>query len=192
MPGHATPGTRTSAGRRRAAVRDEAVPIHSTEHRGLGFYGYVVRDVMTRKVAVADRDGTLTEAAQTMSTRHVSGLPVVDRDGRLVGILSQKDIIRVLHEKAGLSLPGGVFDLLLPPVRTTVPALTERCRETLDRTRVREAMTPRPLAVDTEVTVDEAIRLLVANRINRLPVVDGGRVVGIVTRHDLLTSVSSD
>ncbi len=147
---------------------------------------------MTRRVVTIDREATLAEAARRMAEHRVSGLPVVEKDGHLVGVLSQKDVIRVLHEEAGLSLPGGVFNLVLAGPSEAVPALASRCREVLERTRVRSVMTPRPIAIELDTSVDEAIRMLIGNKINRLPVVDGGRVVGIVTRNDLLTSTGAE
>ena len=179
-----------SANRRRGSRRQTSRrPTSSTgrPRRGLGFYGYVVRDVMSRPVITVRPEATLEVAASLMSTHGVSGLPVVDRRPRLVGVLSQKDIVRVLHEKAGLSLPGGIFDLILDSTKARRTDLPRECREILENTRVRPAMSSRPITVPADASLDEAIRLLIEHKINRLPVVEKGSLIGIVSRHDLLS-----
>jgi CBS domain-containing protein len=142
---------------------------------------------MTRKVVSTTPSATLAEAAAIMSRRRVSGLPVLAEQGRLAGVLSQKDIVRILHEKAGLSLPGGVFDLLLDVAAAGDAGLLDRCRAVLERLPVRSAMSRPAQAVSASTTIDEAIQRMTSAQINRLPVVDGGKLIGIVTRHDLLT-----
>lgn len=158
--------------------------------RAIGFYGFTVKDVMSDRVALVDSTASLETAAGLMGERHISGVPVLGARGELVGVLSQKDILRILNERAGLTLPGGLFNLILGSKASQPNDLADRCRETLSRVRVADAMSRPALAVDIDTTIDEAIRLLITNRINRLPVTDGGRVVGIVTRTDLLSGVS--
>lgn len=155
--------------------------------QGLGFYGYVVRDVMSRPVISVRPEASLEVAASLMSTHGVSGLPVVDRRPHLVGVLSQKDVVRILHERAGLSLPGGIFDLILDSTKARRSDLPRECRTILENTRVRHAMSSRPITVNANDSLDDAIRLLMEHKINRLPVMEGGNLVGIVTRHDLLS-----
>ena len=155
--------------------------------RPLGFYAYHLRDVMTRRVATARADDTLETAASAMSRRGVSGIPVVDDDRQVVGVLSQKDIVRVLHERAGLSLPGGVFDLVLDARRAGRADLPARCLEVLRNSNVRSAMSRPALTLPPDAAIDDAIRLLIGRSFNRIPIVSNGRLVGIVTRTDLLT-----
>lgn len=169
-----------------------AASLDNVAERPLGFYGFTVRDVMTRKVFTTSPTASLAEAAATMSRRRVSGLPVVAEGGRLAGILSQKDVIRVLHEKAGLSLPGGVFELLLDVAAAGEAGLLDRCRAVLERTTVRGVMSRPAVSVSPTTTLDDAVQRMMAAKINRLPVVDRGRVVGIVTRHDLLTGLGPE
>ncbi|MGA7861771.1 MAG: CBS domain-containing protein [Thermoplasmata archaeon] len=142
---------------------------------------------MSRPVITVRPEATLEVAASLMSTHGVSGLPVVDRRPRLVGVLSQKDIVRVLHERAGLSLPGGIFDLILDSTKARRSDLPRECRTILENTRVRVAMSSRPITVNANASLDDAIRLLMEHKINRLPVVENGALVGIVSRHDLLS-----
>jgi len=181
-----TPTSPRGRSRRPTAARARTADA-GPARRGLGFYGYVVRDVMSRPVITVRPEASLEVAASLMSTHGVSGLPVVDRRPRLVGVLSQKDIVRVLHERAGLSLPGGIFDLILDSTKARRSDLPQECRTILENTRVRVAMSSRPITVNANASLDEAIRLLMEHKINRLPVVENGTLVGIVSRHDLLS-----
>jgi len=142
---------------------------------------------MSHPVITVRPEASLEAAASLMSTHGVSGLPVVDRRPRLVGVLSQKDVVRVLHERAGLSLPGGIFDLILDSTKARRRDLPKECRTILATTRVRSAMSARPITVQPQVSLDDAIRRLMEHEINRLPVVENGVLVGIVSRHDLLS-----
>lgn len=156
----------------------------------LGFYGYRVKDVMTRPVVRVAPSASLTEAATRMSRRGISGLPVVTPSGAVLGVLSQKDILKVLGDRAGLRIPGGVFDLVLRSSAAGRADLAEACRRELDRGKVRDAMSRPAVVIGPEATLEDAVKLLVSSQINRLPVVRSGKLVGIVTRSDLLGGLS--
>jgi CBS domain-containing protein len=162
-----------------------------TPREALGFYGYRVRDVMTRPVVAVAPTASLADAATRMSRRGISGLPVISGAGRLLGVVSQKDILRLLGARAGLRLPGSVFELVLASSAAGRSGLAEKCRAVLDAVPVREAMSRPARTVAPDVLLDDAVRLLVAAKINRLPVVANGRVVGIVTRTDLLSGLTT-
>lgn len=174
----ASPPPRAKATRRRHGALPE---------RDLGFYTFRLSDVMTRKVAVARVTDSLEATASVMSRRRVSGVPVVDGQRRVVGVLSQKDIVRLLHDRHGLSLPGGVFDLVLDVGRAGRADLPAKCLATLKATTVGDAMSRSPVTLTPTARIDEAIRLMIERGFNRLPVVRNGKLVGIVTRTDLLT-----
>ena len=171
--------------RRRTVARGESAPV---ARRPLGFYGFHVRDVMTRDVVTVGAGESLRVAARRMVTARVSGLPVVGTGGRLVGVVSQKDLFRLLSARAGGAVPAGLLEAILNGGVDAPPQLTEAARRLADA-RVRDAMSRPPISVPPTATLDEAIGLLLSSRINRLPVVQNGRIVGIVTRHDLLAGV---
>lgn len=179
---------RTPAARR--TVRSPRTAPRRADERDLGFYAFRVRDVMTRRVVTVRDSAPLEEAARRMVRARVSGLPVLGVRDRLVGVVSQKDVVRLLNERAGLAVPRGLFDLLLEDPAGPMAEVVEAARRVLAKARVREAMSRPPISIGDGTRLDEAIGLLISNRINRLPVVTAGRVVGIVTRHDLLAGVS--
>jgi len=171
-------------------------PSHASQARegrtdesvGRLLYGSLVGDVMVRDVVTIAPEANLRTAALLLSHKRISGMPVVDADGRVRGVLSEKDIVRLLHQSGGLALPGGLFELLLEPSGARQKDMMERSRRVLEDTQVKAAMTaPAQTTSPTTLTI-HAIRQMLNAHINRLPVVENGRLVGIVTRRDLLSA----
>ncbi len=145
-----------------------------------------VQDVMTRNVHTVSTRATLLGAVRIMRRHRVSGLPVLDGSSQLVGILSEKDIIRDLNRAAGVGTERGILELLLAARRLDHPNILDICENRLLRARVPEVMTREVVTIQPTDSVAEAIRRLRSHGIKRLPVVEGRRVVGMVTRGDLL------
>jgi CBS domain-containing protein len=95
------PSRSRSRGRARPPVRDSFV------------YNVGIRDVMSRHPITVGPDATLLDALVLMRGQKVSGLPVVDDGGRLVGVLSQRDVARTLKSAGGIPEVTGLFDLLM-------------------------------------------------------------------------------
>lgn len=121
-----------------------------------------VRDAMTKGTINIAADAPPDEAARLLDTHHISGLPVVDRDGRLVGVLSQTDLLRAR-----------VIDHLW----ATLPGLA-----------VRHLMSTPAVTVSEDLPLDEAASLMEVRRIHRLVVVadDGCTPVGMLSVSDLI------
>lgn len=131
-----------------------------------------VEDVMTRDVLTVTPSTELKDAAPLFVSRHISGLPVVD-DGRLVGVLSETDIVG--KETSGFS-NGEVSRDEASRLRRERRAIT-----------VGQAMTSGPVTIEPWISIWAAADLMVVYGVNRLPVVDrNGVLVGIVTRDDLV------
>jgi CBS domain-containing protein len=143
---------------------------------------------MVRDVVTVTPDATLRAAAMLLSHKRISGLPVVGEDGRVVGVLSEKDIVRVLQQRGGLVLPGGLFDLLLEPSEARQKDMLTRCHRVLNEVEVKAAMTTPARTISPTAPTVEAIRIMLGAQINRLPVVEHARLVGIVTRRDVLSA----
>mgnify|MGYP002622760995 CR=1 FL=1 len=129
-----------------------------------------VRQLMTGDVATISPDASLKEAARVMIERRVSGLPVIDGDNRLVGIVTEGD---VLHQES-LRQPATTLRSLFTSQEG--PAVT-----------VAEAMTDKVKSVSPEADHTEAARIMESAHVKRLPVVDGDdRLLGILSRADVL------
>jgi CBS domain-containing protein len=134
--------------------------------------GMRVDEVMTREVVTVAPDTPLKAASSLFLTHRISGLPVVD-DGRLVGVLSESDV--VAKETSGYR-NGDVS-----------PAETQHLRREREAQTVAEAMTREPIAVEPWMSIWGAADLMAVHDVNRLPVVEAnGTLVGIVTRDDLV------
>ena len=141
--------------------------------------------IMTRPVITVTPDITIVEAANTMLQKHVSGLPVVDTTGKLVGMLSEGDFIR--RSEIGTQRKRGRFlRFILGSGAAASDFVHEHGR------KVAEIMTTEPLlTVSEETTLEEIVELMEANNVKRLPVIRDGKVVGMVSRANLLQAVAS-
>ncbi len=152
-----------------------------------------VAQVMTRTVVTIAPDARLDEAARRLREHHISGLPVVAPPHRVVGVLSERDIVRALHRATGVDSARGLLDLLLGSAPSKGQSLLEVCLRQLHHARVSDAMSPRVVTVDRETPLVEAARRMRAHQIKRLPVVDArGELVGIVSRADVVRAVSGE
>jgi CBS domain-containing protein len=139
--------------------------------------------VMTRKVISVKTDAPIVDAANTMLQQHISGLPVVNDSGSLVGIISEGDFLR--RAEIGTQRKRGRWlKLLLGPGRAAADFVHEQGR------KVGEIMTPDPLTVAEDATLEEIVAIMQKNHIKRLPVIRGDQMVGIVTRTNLLQAVA--
>lgn len=109
-----------------------------------------VKEVMTRNVITFKEETPVEEIAQTLSSKRITGAPVVAGDGLVVGIVSETD---VFTKKGALA---------------------------------RDIMSPHVISVTEDTGIDEAARLLVGERIRRVPVVNRGKMVGLLSRSDVL------
>ncbi len=140
--------------------------------------------IMTRPVITVTPETTIVEAANTMLRRHVSGLPVVDAAGKLIGIVSEGDFIR--RGEIGTQRKRGRFlKFILGPGKAASDFVHEH------GSKVAEIMTPEPLAITEDTELAEIVELMEKNHVKRLPVARGGRIVGIVSRANLLQAVAS-
>ena len=140
--------------------------------------------IMTRPVITIAPETTIVDAANTMLQKHVSGLPVVDAAGKLVGIVSEGDFIR--RSEIGTQRKRGRWlRFILGPGKSASDFVHEHGR------RVDEVMTRNPLTINEDTALAEIVELMERNNVKRLPVIRGDSLVGIVSRANLLQAVAS-
>ncbi len=140
--------------------------------------------IMTRSVVTVAPDTSIVDAANLMLQQHVSGLPVVDATGKLVGIVSEGDFIR--RSEIGTQRKRGRWlKFILGPGTAASDFVHEHGR------RVEEVMTKDPLTITEDTALAEIVDLMEKNNVKRLPVVRADRIVGIVSRANLLQAVAS-
>lgn len=141
-------------------------------------------DVMTTDVVTVDPDKTVSDIAGLLCTRHISGVPVVEADGRLIGIVSEEDLI---GHAAVVGEPHRSWWLSL----FTDEAVTARDYAKAHGRTARDVMTSDVVTVEATNTLAEIVGILHRHRIKRVPVVRGGRLVGMITRGDLLKPLAA-
>ncbi len=140
------------------------------------------KDVMTREVATVRPETPLVEAATILVARHISGLPVLDESGQLVGILTEGDLLRRI-ELGTLPQRTRWLNLLRGPGLAAAEYVRTRTQH------VEDVMTPSPASVAPEAPLEEVVALMERKRIKRVPVVDADKLVGVVSRSDLVRAL---
>jgi CBS domain-containing protein len=142
---------------------------------------FLASDIMTRDVAVVHPDTTLLAAVKLMASRRISGLPVVDKHGTLVGMMSEADLLR-WHE--GFSEREARWLHLLAEGFELAPDFLREVHE--QRRKIKALMSFKPITVTESTPAREIASLMHARGIKRVPVLREGKLVGIVTRTDLV------
>jgi CBS domain-containing protein len=146
-----------------------------------------VRDVMTREVVAADPATTVNLVARLMADRGISGVPIIE-DGRVVGIVTELDLI-VRNTRLE---PPAFFQLLDARIPLETPShYRERLRHMLG-TLARDVMTEKVVTVGPDEDLEVLAELMVRRRVNPVPVVEDGRLVGIVARSDIIAMMARD
>ena len=140
--------------------------------------------IMTKDVITVTPHTTIEEAAKIMLETRISGLPVMDDAGRLVGIVSESDFLRRSEIGTGRKRPAWL-QFFMGPGKAASEFVQERGR------KVEDVMTRDPITVGEETPLEDLVRLMEKNDIKRLPVMSGRTLKGIVTRSNLLQAVAS-
>lgn len=148
-----------------------------------------VADVMTRDPLTVRPDTALTDVIKMLSERRISGLPVVDASGKLVGIISEGDL---MWRETGATPPPYIM-LLDSVIYLENPARYEReLHKALGQT-VGEVMSSEVVTIPADKSLPEAAKLMHDRGVHRLPVLDSaGQVVGILTRGDIVRAMAAE
>ncbi len=149
------------------STRGASLGLPSRAAAGLGISKLRVRDLMTEEVVAVTADDSLAALRDLMYDRDVRHMPVVDRDRELVGLVTKRDLLR---------------DSLIE--QRDVPDFVEEV--ILENRRVGELMTTAVEAVEPDADIAEAARIMFDNKFGCLPVVEGRRLVGILTEADFV------
>jgi CBS domain-containing protein len=140
-------------------------------------------DIMSRNIISVGRDATIAEAIRLMLDNQISGLPVIDAAGKVVGILTEGDLLRRSETGTERHRPRWL-EILMGPGRLAGEYVRTHGR------KVDEIMTRDLVSVTPDTPLDEIVALMERRRIKRVPVLDGDAPVGIVSRADLLRALA--
>lgn len=144
-----------------------------------------ISDVMSRKVVSVSPEESFSGAVRKLSSRNITGMPVVS-GGKVVGVVTQSDIIRSLDvfSRINDASDAAAVRKLLKDADVSKDAV----RKVRNR-KVKDIMSRKIVTVDGGKSIYEAAKLINRNSIDRLPVVSGGRLVGIITKKDLIRAI---
>ncbi len=141
-----------------------------------------VSEVMRSSFVTVKPDTSVIEAARLLLQTNQRGLPVLDDDGGLVGIVAEGDLLH--RDELGVAPPAGNWLEQVLGIEEGGPA-----RERMRTLRVGTIMTPDPVSVDEDATVDEVVSAMDLRNVGQIPVVSGGQVIGIVSRFELIAAL---
>jgi CBS domain-containing protein len=149
-----------------------------------------VRDIMDSELVTVTPEDDIETLVRLLRRHELPGVPVVNEGGRCVGIVTEADLV-ISDEEGDLHLPhyielfGGV--VFLEPLRR----FEERLRKAVGM-NVKDIMTSEPTTIEPDASVHEAGRIIATSGHNRLPVIEHGRLVGVVTRVDVLEALTRE
>ena len=147
-----------------------------------------VKDIMTRELITVSPETEITKAAKILLENRINGVPVIDPFGRLVGVLTQSDLVA---QQKGIPIPS-VFTLLESYIPLTSIKRIDKEMQKIAALTVKEAMTLEPVTVSPETDIEEVAKLMVDNKYHTLPVVEDDKVVGVVGKEDVLKTLLSE
>jgi CBS domain-containing protein len=149
-----------------------------------------VRDIMEIDVPPVYPEDSIEKVLHTLRDYELPGVPVINEGGRCIGIITDADLVMAgeeedLHLPHYIELFGGIVFL------ESTKKFEERLRKAL-ASIASDVMTPDPVTISPDASVAEAARLIAREKHNRLPVVEHGRLVGVVTRIDVLDALTAE
>lgn len=144
------------------------------------------KDIMTRDVVTIKGGDTVKAAAKIINENDLSGLPVVDEDNKVIGIITEGDLIRRVSKLSGpsyIEILGGIFPL-------------ERKKDFIDKVNkstgylVKDMMTEDVITISEDAELEEVATLMVKEKVKRIPIVDDEkRLIGIISRKDVMEHI---
>jgi len=145
------------------------------------------KEIMNKDVITIRKDSTIEEIAKLLTDNKISGVPVVDEESHIIGMVTQKDLLYKDVEPrfpAFIQILGGY--IYLDGVKEYNEELKKLVATTAD-----QIMTHKVVTVGLDAEVEEIAKLMVEKNINRIPVVDEGKLAGIISRADIVKYLSS-
>ena len=154
-----------------------------------------IESVMNKAVVSLSPDDTILKASLKLSEKNISGAPVVDAEGKLIGIFSEADVFK------SMKISKKALRLIYPSLTSVSVAFQEQETEQgaldaykeVENLKVGDIMTTEVITAHPDEELRDAIKLMVSKGINRIPVIDGNKkVIGIITRGDILKGIAME
>jgi len=146
------------------------------------------RDIMTTEVLTVSPETSIADLSKTLENRRIGGVPVVDKDGRLVGVITQSDLVERARD---LELPPAINILDFHFYFESPSHLLARVEKMLG-TMVGDCMTPNPITVAPDTPVAQIAALMAKQKVHTIPVLKGGKIVGVIGKLDLVRAMARE
>ncbi len=140
------------------------------------------KDIMTSGALTLEPESDVATAAKLLLDKHLNGVPVVDRNGELVGVICQSDLVA---QQKSISMPS-LFTILDGFISLSSSDDLEKEVNKIAATKVSHAMTSNPVTVTPETSIEKIADLMVERKLYTLPVVENGKLIGVVGKEDVL------
>ena len=150
-----------------------------------------IESIMNKNVIFCKSDDKISSIANKLKMHNISGMPVIE-ENEVVGIISEADLLRLLKipEREDLLLPSP-FEIIELPIRELVSLESvKKMLTNIGSKPVKSIMETNISVISKDSSIEDASKLMIENKINRLPVVDGKKLIGIVTRGDIIQGLA--
>lgn len=155
-------------------------------------YKFVAKDLMTEKVVCVTPETPIHDLIKLLVKNHITGAPVVDKEGSLVGVVSKTDIVEYdekTNKKRGETTHKSFYDDTNGKLKKELDKFLKT--KTFGKTLVKDIMTSRVITAQANDTIDRLAKIMHDKKIHRVIIQDQGQVVGVVSTLDILNAVST-
>lgn len=150
--------------------------------------GMLVKDIMVKDVVTLYPEDRIAEASSKFAENNVSGCPVIDDEGTIIGMLSEADILghmKTQYKSLKMRYPPEImFGISFQEIKKDKEI--SQAFEEIGNMKVKELMQRDVVVATANDSVERVVRLMVSNKVNRVPIVQNGKLIGIVTRGDII------
>ena len=146
------------------------------------------RNIMTTDVLTVSPETSISELSKMLENRKIGGVPVVDKGGRLVGVITQNDLVERARD---LELPPAI-NILDFHIYLQIPSQLFHKVEKMLGTTVGDCMTENPVTVGSDTPVSKVAALMAKQKVHTIPVVEGTKLVGIIGKMDLVRAMAQE
>ncbi|HZE20880.1 MAG TPA: CBS domain-containing protein [Desulfobaccales bacterium] len=146
------------------------------------------RDIMTTEVLTVSPETSISDLSEILENRKIGGLPVVDINGRLKGVITQNDLVERARE---LELPPAI-NLMDFHFYLQIPSHMIHKVEKMLGTTVGDCMTANPVTVAPDTPISKVAALMEKQNVHTIPVLEGGKIVGVIGKMDLVRAVARE
>jgi CBS domain-containing protein len=139
----------------------------------------MLRDIMTTDVITISPETTLKEVGEILKRNRVSGLPVVDKDGAVVGVITLTDMLRILDQ---------IYHWKEIERRVPEIKLSDMFEKEKAEAKVKSIMTKEVLVLDESAPIEEVMRLMFDRKVHTIPVTRNGKLIGVIGKRDLISA----